>query len=56
VSRWVQPSLPEIRNDTANTSAGSAMDAQAQSIIWTQRSITSPEAVANSWSLLSKWL
>ena len=48
MSGLVQPSRPEIRNETANTSAGSLMPVQAPSIIWPQRSSTSPDAVANS--------
>jgi hypothetical protein len=56
MSGCVQPSRPEIRSETANSSAGSLMPAQARSIIWPQRSSTSADAVANSWSLLSKWL
>ena len=31
---WVQPSLPEIRNETEKISAGSEIPAQARSIIW----------------------
>ena len=44
-ARWVQPSMPEIRNETAKTSAGSEIPAQARSIIWPQRSSISALAV-----------
>jgi transposase len=54
--RGVQPSRPEMRTPTANSSAGSLMPALARSIIWPQRSMTSSEATWNSCSLLSKWL
>src|SRR5271165_3037938 len=56
ISGWVQPSRPEIRVPTANSSAGSVMPALARSIICPQRSSTSSEAIWNSCSLLSKWL
>jgi hypothetical protein len=56
MSGWVQPSRPEIRVPTANSSAGSVIPAVARSIICPQRSSTSSEAVWNSCSLLSKWL
>ena len=56
MSGWVQPSRPVIRVPTANSSAGSVMLALARSIICPQRSSTSSEVVANSCSLLSKWL
>jgi len=53
MSGWVQPSRPEIRRPTANSSAGSVMPALARSIICPQRSITYSAAVWNSCSLLS---
>src|SRR5215831_17578035 len=52
----VRPSRPEIRSETANTSAGSLTSAQAWSITCPSCSSNSPDAVPNSCSLLSKWL